>query len=68
METLYDFFAKPKDPKHYNGVRVALASSEQIRQWSHGEIKKPETLKHPSQLNGFQCFKKKSGEVWDIQI
>ena len=31
METLYDFFAKPKDPKSYEGVRIALASSELVR-------------------------------------
>ena len=30
METLYDFFAKPKDPKRYNGIRLALASPEEI--------------------------------------
>jgi DNA-directed RNA polymerase subunit beta' len=26
METLYDFFAKPTDPRKYTGVQVALAS------------------------------------------
>ena len=26
METLYDFFAKPTDPKRYNAIRIALAS------------------------------------------
>ena len=46
METLYDFFAKPMDPKNYEGVKIALASSEQIREWSHGEIKKPETINY----------------------
>jgi len=46
LETLYDFFAKPIDPKQYSGVRIALASSEQIRQWSFGEIKKPETINY----------------------
>ena len=46
METLYDFFAKPKNPKLYNGIRLALASPESIRKWSHGEIKKPETINY----------------------
>jgi DNA-directed RNA polymerase subunit beta' len=46
METLYDFFAKPKDPKRYNGIRIALAAPEEIRKWSHGEIKKPETINY----------------------
>ncbi|MDP2646870.1 MAG: DNA-directed RNA polymerase subunit beta', partial [Desulfobacterales bacterium] len=46
METLYDFFAKPIDPRHYNGVKISLASPESILQWSHGEIKKPETINY----------------------
>ena len=46
METLYDFFSKPTDPRRYTGVKVSLASSDQIRQWSHGEIKKPETINY----------------------
>ena len=44
MDNIYDFFAKPKDPKVYEGVQISLASSDQIREWSHGEIKKPETI------------------------
>jgi DNA-directed RNA polymerase subunit beta' len=60
METLYDFFAKPKDPKFYQGVRIALASSEQIRQWSNGEIKKPETINYRTfkpERDGLFCAK-----------
>ncbi len=60
METLYDFFAKPKDPKLYSGVQVALASSEQVRQWSFGEIKKPETINYRTfkpEREGLFCAK-----------
>ncbi len=60
METLYDFFAKPTDPRLYNGVQIALASSEQIRQWSHGEIKKPETINYRTfkpEREGLFCAK-----------
>ena len=60
METLYDFFAKPIDPKQYSGVRIALASSEQIRQWSFGEIKKPETINYRTfkpERDGLFCAK-----------
>ena len=51
MENLYNFFAKPTNPKRYSAIRVSLASSEQIRKWSYGEIKKPETINfvHSSQ-------------------
>jgi DNA-directed RNA polymerase subunit beta' len=60
METLYDFFAKPTNPRQYTGVRVALASPEQIRQWSHGEIKKPETINYRTfkpERDGLFCAK-----------
>ncbi len=60
METLYDFFAKPTDPRQYVGVRLALASSEQIRQWSYGEIKKPETINYRTfkpERDGLFCAK-----------
>ena len=60
METLYDFFAKPKDPGFYSGVRVTLASPEQIRNWSHGEIKKAETINYRTfkpERDGLFCAK-----------
>jgi DNA-directed RNA polymerase subunit beta' len=60
METLYDFFAKPMNPKRYNAIRVALASPEQIRKWSHGEIKKPETINYRTfkpERDGLFCAK-----------
>jgi len=60
LETLYDFFAKPMDPKRYSGVRIALASPEQILKWSHGEIKKPETINYRTfkpERDGLFCAK-----------
>ena len=60
METLYDFFAKPTDPKRYQAIRLALASPEQIRKWSHGEIKKPETINYRTfkpERDGLFCAK-----------
>ena len=60
METIYDFFAKPTDPRLYTGVKVALASSAQIREWSHGEIKKPETINYRTfkpERDGLFCAK-----------
>ena len=60
METLYDFFAKPTDPKKYLAVRLALASPEQIRKWSNGEIKKPETINYRTfkpERDGLFCAK-----------
>jgi len=60
LETLYDFFAKPMDPRRYSGVRVALASADQILKWSHGEIKKPETINYRTfkpERDGLFCAK-----------
>ncbi|MBU0769702.1 MAG: DNA-directed RNA polymerase subunit beta', partial [Proteobacteria bacterium] len=60
METLYDFFAKPTDPERYSGIRIALASPEQILKWSHGEIKKPETINYRTfkpERDGLFCAK-----------
>ena len=60
MENLYDFFAKPVDPRKYSGVRIALASPEQILKWSYGEIKKPETVNYRTfkpERDGLFCAK-----------
>ena len=60
METLYDFFAKPIDPRLYSSVRIALASPEQILKWSYGEIKKPETINYRTfkpERDGLFCAK-----------
>ncbi|MBW2039148.1 MAG: DNA-directed RNA polymerase subunit beta' [Deltaproteobacteria bacterium] len=45
-EYLHSFFEKPKDPSSFNAIRISLASPEQIRSWSHGEVKKPETINY----------------------
>ncbi|MFO7709706.1 MAG: DNA-directed RNA polymerase subunit beta' [Desulfobacterales bacterium] len=60
MDTLYDFFAKPTDPRKYKAIRIALASPEQIRKWSNGEIKKPETINYRTfkpERDGLFCAK-----------
>ena len=46
MKDIFNFFEKPKDPLSFRAIRIALASSEKIRQWSHGEVKKPETINY----------------------
>ncbi|MBI4041171.1 MAG: DNA-directed RNA polymerase subunit beta' [Deltaproteobacteria bacterium] len=46
MRDLLNFFEKPKDPSSIRSVRISLASPEMIRSWSHGEVKKPETINY----------------------
>jgi len=46
MKDIFSFFEKPKDPVNFNAVQISLASPERIREWSHGEVKKPETINY----------------------
>jgi DNA-directed RNA polymerase subunit beta' len=46
VKDIFNFFEKPKDPLSFNAIRIALASPDKIRQWSHGEVKKPETINY----------------------
>lgn len=60
MEELYSFFAKPKDPSSFNAVSISLASPEKIREWSFGEVKKPETINYRTfkpERDGLFCSK-----------
>jgi DNA-directed RNA polymerase subunit beta' len=60
VEDLFSYFAKPKDPLHYSAVRISLASPEKIREWSFGEVKKPETINYRTfkpERDGLFCAK-----------
>jgi DNA-directed RNA polymerase beta' subunit len=43
---MYNLYKKPKNPLNYTAVRISLASPDKIRSWSHGEVKKPETINY----------------------
>ena len=34
------------DVNFFDELRIGLATAEDIRQWSHGEVKKPETINY----------------------
>ena len=60
MEDLYGFFTKPKDPLSFNSVQISVASPEKIKEWSHGEVKKPETINYRTfkpERDGLFCAK-----------
>jgi DNA-directed RNA polymerase subunit beta' len=60
LEDLYSLFEKPKDPLNFNAIRISLASPEKIRAWSHGEVKKPETINYRTfkpERDGLFCAK-----------
>lgn len=60
MEELFNFFRKPKGPVKFNKVQISLASPEKIMDWSHGEVKKPETINYRTfkpERDGLFCAK-----------
>jgi DNA-directed RNA polymerase subunit beta' len=60
MEDLFNLFEKPKNPLSFNAIRISLASPEKIRSWSHGEVKKPETINYRTfkpERDGLFCAK-----------
>lgn len=60
MEELFNFFQKPKAPVKFKKVKITLASPEKIMDWSHGEVKKPETINYRTfkpERDGLFCAK-----------
>ena len=60
MEDLFNLFEKPKNPLSFNAIKVSVASPEKIRSWSHGEVKKPETINYRTfkpERDGLFCAK-----------
>jgi len=60
VKDIYNMFEKPKNPLNYVAVRISLASPEKIRSWSHGEVKKPETINYRTfkpEKDGLFCAK-----------
>jgi DNA-directed RNA polymerase beta' subunit len=60
VKDVYNLFEKPKNPLSYVAVRISLASPEKIRSWSHGEVKKPETINYRTfkpEKDGLFCAK-----------
>ena len=48
------------DYNNFESIRIALASPDKIRQWSHGEVKKPETINYRTlkpEKDGLFCEK-----------
>ena len=60
MRDLYNLFEKPKDPLTFNAIRISIASPQCIREWSFGEVKKPETINYRTfkpERDGLFCAK-----------
>ena len=53
-------FEKPKNPSDYSAVKISIASPDKIKDWSHGEVRKPETINYRTfkpERSGLFCAK-----------
>ncbi len=53
-------FEKPKNPSDYTAVKISIASPDKIKDWSSGEVKKPETINYRTfkpERSGLFCAK-----------
>jgi len=60
MESIYSSFQKPKSIRDFDSIQINLASPEKIREWSYGEVKKPETINYRTfkpEKDGLFCAK-----------
>ncbi len=60
MDDIYSLFDKPREPVTFDAIKIRVASPEKIRSWSHGEVKKPETINYRSfkpERDGLFCAK-----------
>ncbi|MEK7712670.1 MAG: DNA-directed RNA polymerase subunit beta', partial [Nitrospirota bacterium] len=59
-EETYTIFQRPKNPTDFEALRIKIASPEKIREWSYGEVKKPETINYRTfkpERDGLFCAK-----------
>ncbi len=60
MEDIFKVLESPRNPLNISSIRISIASPEMIRKWSHGEVKKPETLNYRTlkpERDGLFCAK-----------
>jgi len=60
VKDIFNFFEKPKDPLSFSAIQISVASPQKIREWSHGEVKKPETINYRTfkpERDGLFCAK-----------
>ncbi|GAB4122827.1 MAG: DNA-directed RNA polymerase subunit beta' [Wenzhouxiangellaceae bacterium] len=46
MKDLIHFFNRQREQQDFDAIKIGLSSPEQIRSWSYGEVKKPETINY----------------------
>ena len=43
--------AEQEKSLNFDAIKIGLASPEKIREWSHGEVKRPETINYLSLIH-----------------
>src|SRR2546430_16603062 len=46
LDIILELCEKPKEPLDFDGIRIRIVSPAKIREWSHGEVRKPETINY----------------------
>ena len=44
MNDIMKYFGQQVSGESFDQIKISIASPEQIRSWSYGEVKKPETI------------------------
>ncbi len=60
MKELLSILEKPRDLMKIRAIKIGIASPEKIREWSYGEVKKPETINYRTlkpERDGLFCAK-----------
>jgi len=60
LESLTALFKKPGKQNDFDAISVCIASPDRIKSWSHGEVKKPETINYRTfkpERDGLFCAK-----------
>ena len=56
----FGLFEEPKKPVAFDAIQISLASPDIIKEWSHGEVSKPETINYRTfkpERDGLFCAK-----------
>ena len=60
MKDLLKLFNQDSEKSNFNSIKAGLASPQQVRSWSFGEVKKPETINYRTfkpERDGLFCAK-----------
>ncbi|AWD32803.1 DNA-directed RNA polymerase subunit beta' [Candidatus Kinetoplastibacterium sorsogonicusi] len=60
MKALLDLFRQVSQEDQFDAIKIGIASSEKIRSWSYGEVRKPETINYRTfkpERDGLFCSK-----------